>query len=220
MDKILYNIEKNIEMHPTCNDATIDVKVYKEGNYKYPVSTDGKSVVPVPAKDTRCNDAFHAASYTAPDLRLPDDFAVKAVHGVGIYVQNALQSIWVLGQTPGYDFTNKSLSGPVSLADFWFLFEAAPQEGTAALQGVKLIIEKQLIEEYQSSNLAFNATYAVTLVYTLFIFMYLFANCKKDLLFETRHNRNILFMIPLQVMVKCKPIIEYVERTFQELSSA
>jgi hypothetical protein len=218
MDQLLYNVDQNTHIHPTCNDDTIEVKVYKTGSYKYPVPTDGKDYVTVPAKETRCNDDFHASSYTPPDLRLPDDFSVRTTHGVGIYVQNALQTAWILGQTEGYNFTSGVPKGPVNDKSFWFLFEAAPVEGVAALQSVKIAIEEQLLAEYRSSQTAFNATYAITFAYTAVIFLWFFANCKKDLLVEARHNRDILFMIPLPVMVKSRPILEYIERTFQELS--
>ena len=74
------------------------------------------------------------------------------------------------------------------------------------MQAVKIAIEEQLLEEYRASQLAFNVTYAVTTVYTLFMFLWLFANCKKELLVAARHNREILFMVPLTIIAKARPL--------------
>lgn len=218
MDKLLYDVEQNTHIHPTCKDAMIEVKVHKSGGYKYPAPTDGKDSIMVPAKDTRCNDELHVTFDTPPDLRLPNDFSVRATHGVGTYVQTAIQSAWIMGQTPGYNKTTGIPQGPVDGISYWFLYEGVPHEGVAALGAVKVSLEEQLVNDYRSSQLAFNATYAASLVYTLIVFLWFFASCKKDLLLEARHNRDILFMIPLAVMVKSQPILDFIERSFQELS--
>lgn len=279
IDHLLYSVDQLKDLFPTCQDATIDVKIYHADTptyevaggssvatvghsetvvdshgtttdtshgtttdtshgtaaapgshgtsdhgpaYEYPpgIKTSSKYVT-VYARDTRCNVTFHQdPSHTPPDLRLPDDFAVRATHGVGSYVRNAFQTAWAIGQTPGYNVTGVPPVGPIDDDLYWFLFESASQEGSAGLQALKKVLEDKLLEQYRMSNTAFNATYAVTLVYTLFVFLWVFSGCKKDLLAETRHNRGMLFMVPLAIIAKSKPIIEYIERTFQELASA
>lgn len=220
MDKLLYNIEQNIDIFPTCQGATIDVKIYPDSKYKYPAGTDmSKKYVTVPAKETRCNINFQTKDSTPPGLRLPNDFASRATFGVGNYLNNVLQASWVLGQTPGYNITTGMPSGPMDVNLYWFVYEAANEEGAAGLQAIKVLIESQLLDEYRMAQTAFNATYGVTLAYTLFVFLWLFNNCKKDLSSESRHNRGILFMVPVTVIAKSRPVVEYIERTFQELGS-
>ena len=162
--------------------------VYKKG-----IPADAKYYTEL-AKYSRCNDDFHTTKTTPPDLALPADYSVHTTHGLGLYVRSALQSAWVLGQTPGYNATSGK-RGPLSKDDYWYLFEASPHEGEEGVEHLKEIIKEKLLEEYHSSRTAFNATYAVTLVYTLFVFLWVFASVRKDLVGEARHNRNSKFLM-------------------------
>ena len=175
----------------------------------------------VPAKPYRCNDAYHSPDNTYPELKMPDDYSVHTTHGVGVYVRTALKSAWVLSEIAGFDRTDINIPprGPIDVSSFWYLFETSEDEGSEGLNKLRSIIEEKVLASYDSSRVAFNITYAITLVYALVLFLWPFASVRKDLLNEARHNRGILFMVPMNVVAKSKPIIEYVERVFEELNN-
>jgi hypothetical protein len=225
LEAVLYNVDQNVEILPTCQTGnTINVKIWKPlSSYPqivYPSGVDtSKDSYLAEAKDSRCRDTFKSTNSTPFDLRLPADYSIKSTHGVGQLIANALQSAFVLGQTPGWDPKNQAVFGPLSTQDVWYNLEAPPFEGAEGMNEVAGQIEKKLLEEYSGSKTAFNVTYAVTLVYACVLYLMVFRSVKKDLSGEFKHNRGILFMVPMQIVAKSKPIIEYVERVFQEVTS-
>jgi hypothetical protein len=202
LNHILYNVEQNINLISTCQDATLKVKVYPPSSgYIYPAGTDlSKPYVELPARDSRCNDKFVTVASTPPDLRLPSDYSIRTTHGVGLYVRNALQSAWVLGQTPGYN-TAGVPAGPVNHDEFWYIYEAGPKEGDYGILAIKKIIQKKLLDQYSASRVAFNATYGVTLAYVIILFFWVFSSVRKDLLNEARHNRGCMFLLLLLIFL-------------------
>jgi hypothetical protein len=198
LDTLLYKIDHNTEILSSCQDKktiTVEVKqkfvskgvIYEEG---YPVGSN----YTVKAKESRCNDAFKANSTVPPELHLPPDFSIHTTHGVGLYLRSALESAWILGQTPGWN-TTTAPTGPINKDNFWYLYEAAPNEGKEGVDALKEIIKHLLLEEYNASRIAFNATYAVTLVYSLILFIWVFARTRTNLVSEARHNRGSKFFI-------------------------
>ena len=163
--------------------------------YKQGIPADAHNYTEL-AKNSRCNDFYHSSATTPPDLALPADYSVHTTHGVGLYLRSALKSTWILGQTNGYNTTSATTArGPVSIENYWYLFEASPHEGEEGVRHLKDLIQEKLVEEYHSSRTAFNTTYAVTLVYTLFVFLWVFASVRTDLVNESRHNRNSKFLM-------------------------
>ena len=81
--------------------------------------------------------------------------------------------------------------------------------------GTIISVGKSILNK--SSKTAFNATYIVTIVYVIGLFAWIFESAKRDLAREIKHNRGIIFMIPITVISKRKPIVEYLERVLQEL---
>jgi hypothetical protein len=150
-----------------------------------------QATVIVPQKYYRCNDSFESDEHTPPELRLPSDYSLRTTHGVGLYLRSALSAAWTLGQTPGF---NSSIpSGPIDHENYWFLYESASMEGAEGVNYLKLRIQEQLHSDYLASQSAYNATYAITLVYILILFGVIFANLKQDLVNESKHNRGRKF---------------------------
>jgi PAS domain S-box-containing protein len=225
MQHVLYNVDQNVEILPTCHeDNMLKVKIWKPlSNYPqivYPAGTDtSKDYFMAHAKESRCTDTFQWTNSTPFGLRLPSDYSVRSTHGVGQLVTNTIQSASILGQTLGWNPKDQAKFGPLSIKDVWYNLEAPAVEGVAGMTEVADQIEANLLAEYTMSRTAFNLTYALTIVYAGILYLIVFRSVRQDLSAEFKHNRGILFMVPMQVVAKSKPIIEYIERVFTEITS-
>ena len=149
-------------------------------------------------------------------MALPADYATLTTKGVGQYVKNTLESAWLLGDINGYK--SNTPIGPVDKEAYFYLSEALYAEGNEGLYEVKRMVGSGLLTKYSVTETAYNATYAVTLVYTFILFIWVFGKVERDLANETRNNRSSLFMVPMAIISKSKPISEYIERVFHELN--
>jgi hypothetical protein len=125
--------------------------------------------------NTRCNDAYKGKD-------LPNDFSIRSTRGTGMYATHVLQGASVLSQTN----SSKSLDIP----EFWFTWESLPIEGTATLKELGHVQEEIVIKHYGSSRTAATATYAVSLVYAVVLFLWVFGTIRNNLQNESKHNRS------------------------------
>jgi hypothetical protein len=155
-------------------------------------------------KQTRCNDSYKGAD-------LPSDFSIKATRGSGIYASRLIGDSSILGQT----------ANPSSLDTevFWFTWESLPIEGSALLKQLDLVQEEVVRDLYSAARTASNATYGVSLAYMFLLFLFGFATVRQNLQNESKHNRSILFMIPIEVVKRNKQILDYIDQVFLELSA-
>jgi hypothetical protein len=191
VDELLYSIPQQTELFESC-ESSIEIPIELGKGYHYPPGTDlNQAKVIVPASYYRCNDTFESDEHTPPKLRLPSDYSIETTHGVGLYIRNVLRASWVLGQTPG--FAGGIPTGPIDEESYWFLYESLSSEGGEGVAHLKNVAKHKLLEEYKASQTAYNATYAITLVYLVILFLGVFANLRKDLINESRHNRGSKF---------------------------
>jgi hypothetical protein len=155
-------------------------------------------------KNTRCNDSYKGAD-------LPSDFSIRATRGSGSYAARIIGDSSILSQTAN----SSSLDDKV----FWFTWESLPIEGSALLKELDVVQEDVVRELYSAARTASNATYGVSLAYMLILFLFGFATVRQNLQNESKHNRSILFMIPLEVVKRNKQILDYIDQVFLELSA-
>lgn len=85
--------------------------------------------------------------------------------------------------------------------DFWFLWEVLNNEAETGLYTAFHISTEQLAKDILAGSEAGNATYAIGLVYALFVFVVIFGNVRSRLRQETKYSRNgnvictIIFLI-------------------------
>ena len=172
--------------------------------------------------ESRCNDDYHSNEKVPYEFALPDDYSVHTTRGVSLYIKNAINAASILSET--------SAAGPIDKDSYWYLLEAIQNEGEEGLMKVKTTVRDKLLALYDQSRTAFNATYGITLAWTLVVFLFIFRNVQSELAQETRHNREskminihllnyiVMLMVPEDILFRIKPIVEYIERIFLELT--
>jgi hypothetical protein len=130
--------------------------------------------------------------------------------GSGLFIPFNYESALALSNT-----TNIST---ISIDSFWTTWLATPVEGKALLYELMLLESAKISEEYNMSRTAASASYGVSFALSLFLFLFVFSNVKSNLQNESKHNRSILFMIPIDVVKRNKTILDYVDRVFLDLS--
>jgi PAS domain S-box-containing protein len=224
MNQLFYSPEVLKEVYKGCSEeSSIKIKVDRHhfSHYEYPKKSgnidykDGETYT-VPEKNYRCDDLYHADEHGPYELRLPEDYATHFTRGIANTLRVLFQYSYGMSQTPGYNVTTPP-TGPISEFFMFNIFEASEREATEGIKVLKEMLQKDLLIKYSSSRSAFNATYIVSLIYVLVLFAWVFESARRDLAREIKHNRGILFMIPVPTVAKSKPMVEYVERTLQEL---
>ena len=223
IDDILYNPHQQHELFKTCQD---DEKIEVHAKYNPAMPAQGivfqnETHFTVLAKHTRCNDTFVAPKGYYPELAMPNAYSIHSTHGVGLYLRSAMKAAWVLAETAGYNNHNTTEhlpQGPPNVENFWYLFESSQNEGIQGVFELRTLIRDEVLTSYKSSRTAFLVTYIITLIYAIALFLGPFFKIQKDLANESRNNRNILLMIPMNVVSKTKVLIEYIERIFDELN--
>lgn len=217
---LFYSPEILYDVYPGCSeDSTITVTVdrVKFPDYEgFPPELANGETYTVHEKEVRCNDEYHPDEKGPYELILPEEYSAHFTRGIGNTLRVYFQYAYALAQTPGYNLTTAP-PGPISKYSYFNLFEATEEEVMKGIEELKGILKSDLLKEYSSSRTAFNATYIVSIVYVLGLFAWAFESSRRDLAREIQNNRGIIFMIPVSVVAKSKPIVEYVERTLTEL---
>ena len=220
VDELLYSVEQLTEVYKSCKEESevkIDVDRVKFPKYDWPKGLANGDILKVKEKEFRCNDEFHVHLDKDPyELQLPHDYSNHFTKGIGTTLSILFQNAFAFAEATGFNVTSPP-TGPVKEMLFWNIFEASTREATEGIQYFKAIIQTDLIKLYDDSRTAFNATYIVSLVYLIILFGWVFEGARKDLAKELVHNRGFINMIPISIVSKSKPIVEFVERTLQEL---
>lgn len=220
VDNILYSPEILSEIYTACMDTTelqITVDRVKYPSYTdFPVGAANGDKYTVKEKDYRCTDSYITSDIYPHEIVLPDKYSTYFTRGIANTLRILFQSSFALSETTGYNVTTAP-TGPLSKFYYFNLFEATEREAMEGITHFKDVLKAGLLAEYFASRTAFNATYIVTLVYVIGLFCWIFESARRDLARELQHNRGIIFMIPVAVAAKSKPIVEYVERVLTEL---
>lgn len=166
----------------------------------------GEVVCPSGDVEVRCN-----VNYDGPELvNYPPSFALKTTLGSGIYIPYSYEGSLALSDTASI--------ANLSINTFWTTWLATPVEGKELTQELIMLESTIVTQRYNLSKLASSVTYGFSLGLSLVMFLIIFSNIKSNLQNESKHNRSILFMIPIDVVKRNKAILDYVDRVFLDLS--
>jgi hypothetical protein len=139
---------------------------------------------------------------------LPPTYRSKTTQGLSTIMLEIISAGARLGSTQDASTQN----------DFWFLWEVLNNEAEPGLYTALDAGVGDLKTDFAAGNAAANATYAIGLIYVFFVFLIVFGKVKKSIKQETKHSRNALYMVPIQVVRVTKPIMEYVENLYRDLN--
>lgn len=157
-------------------------------------------------------------------IYMPENFASKTHNGYSNLLQNFIRSsrkytskimeLYDINKNPRDVMKDTSVE-----PDFHYIYEIPLLEGEAggyqAINTAKTIMEEQLT----AGLLAANISYAVGLVCSFIIFIWIFGAIRKNILEETKKARGVLFMVPYETLRNTKAMIEYIENLYTAISN-
>jgi hypothetical protein len=144
------------------------------------------------------------------------NFASKTSAGFEMLIQNMTASMRAFASDveTNYKFSNVSKA---SLNDFWFLYETMLVEGTAGALNLIDATSSSLIAQSNEQALIGQFCYGISLILTLFTFLFIMRPMYYSLVEQTRYHRAALFLIPCDILRESKPIQKYIKEIYEKM---
>jgi hypothetical protein len=140
------------------------------------------------------------------DIGITDEYTYKTTKGVAHLLDSIVNTALSLG--------NIDSPEDISVDGYYFLAASIPDEATKSLFSLSDRLHSKMSETASRGRLIDVILYALSLVYLLGLYVFVFRRIRSQIRDSAAHNRSVIFMIPEPIAKKNGDVMAYINQIY------
>jgi hypothetical protein len=140
------------------------------------------------------------------DIGIPDQYIFKTTKGVAHLLDSIVNTALSLGKIESPE--------DINVDGYYFLAASIPDEATKSLFSLSDRLHSKMSETASSGRLIDVILYALSLVYLIGLYVFVFRRIRSQIEDSAAHNRSVIFMIPESIAKKNGDVMAYINQIY------